>query len=355
MKYDSYYTSHTRTSYYRKALSLAAVCLLALLLIVIFYIQFMPVQKAGGASSLLLTSQSAAEVYVATEEAVQTLFTQENGDIQTVPTALASPVASASQDSLPQFSLAPFCFSGDPDYAYNDSRLAIHIQKKQETNIVYFICDIQTTDPTALRTALSGDKTYGDKEHTTDIAVRNGAVLAINGDCYSFHSHGTIIRDGKIVRSNKTTRHLLMLNTDGDLSIITDRKSQDPKTLGDMLINQNITQTWEFGPELIRDGQVVSLKSDFDLLSIRDNVLEPRTAIGQIGPLHYVIIVVDGRISGYSDGASLTKLQRLFKEAGAQIAFNLDGGGSTTLYFNGTVINRPSGGHERSVSDIIYF
>ena len=83
--------------------------------------------------------------------------------------------------------------------------------------------------------------------------------------------------------------------------------------------------------------------------------LEPRTAIGQIGPLHYIIIVVDGRQEGYSEGISLQNLQQLFVAYGAGTAMNLDGGGSTELWFQGQILNRPSGGKERRVSDIICF
>lgn len=355
MKNESDYAMHTRSFYDAKTILLAAAFLLALLLIIVLYKQSTSV-KADDVSISPLSSQSTMAPCVAVDEPFRTTYSQVLVDMQTAPAVIVSSVDSAPVTSQPHISLAPLCFSGEPGYAYNDDRLAIHIQKKQEINTVYFVCDIQTTDPSALRTALSGGIVNGDNEHTSDIAVRSGAVLAINGDCYSFHSNGTIIRNGKIIRSNKTTRHLLAINEDGDFSIFTDRNQQDAKLLGDTLLRQKVTQAWEFGPELIRDGQAISLnKSNFDLLSTRDGVLEPRTAIGQIGPLHYVIIVVDGRIDGYSDGASLSTLQRLFREAGAQTAFNLDGGGSTTLYFNGTVINRPSGGHERSVSDIIYF
>ncbi len=68
-----------------------------------------------------------------------------------------------------------------------------------------------------------------------------------------------------------------------------------------------------------------------------------------------MIIVVDGRRDGYSTGASIPQVQQLFIDEGVDFAFNLDGGGSTTLYFLGEVINMPSGGKERSVSDVIMF
>ena len=51
----------------------------------------------------------------------------------------------------------------------------------------------------------------------------------------------------------------------------------------------------------------------------------------------------------------MPQLQQLFLDEGAQFAFNLDGGGSTTLYFLGEVINMPSSGKQRSVSDVIMF
>lgn len=84
----------------------------------------------------------------------------------------------------------------------------------------------------------------------------------------------------------------------------------------------------------------------------------PRTAIGQVGENHYVIIVSEGRTDS-SESLSLYELAEEMKEAGATTAYNLDGGGSSTLYFNGKVVNQTVGGSqnrsEREVSDIIYF
>ena len=64
---------------------------------------------------------------------------------------------------------------------------------------------------------------------------------------------------------------------------------------------------------------------------------------------------IDGRQSGYSIGATLTQVAERMVELGCVTALSLDGGGSTTLYFRGEVINMPSGGKERSVSDVIMF
>ena len=68
------------------------------------------------------------------------------------------------------------------------------------------------------------------------------------------------------------------------------------------------------------------------------------------------MIVVDGR-SDESDGMELTELAQVFIDIGADVAYNLDGGGSATMWFNGALVNNPTDGHdneEREVSDIIY-
>jgi len=82
----------------------------------------------------------------------------------------------------------------------------------------------------------------------------------------------------------------------------------------------------------------------------------PRTAIGMIDKLHYIFLVSDGRTS-QSAGLSLLELAEVMHEYGCTVAYNLDGGGSSTMVFNGQVINNPTDGHsfgERKVSDIIY-
>ena len=85
----------------------------------------------------------------------------------------------------------------------------------------------------------------------------------------------------------------------------------------------------------------------------------PRTAIGQIDELHYVFVVSEGRTSDNA-GLSLYQLAQFMKSLGCTTAYNLDGGGSSTMYFDGEVINDPTGGGrgssggERKVSDIVY-
>lgn len=253
----------------------------------------------------------------------------------------------------------PVCFDGAPDYVYDDSatdnpHLKINIKKFENPGkLVYFVCDIQVASYEAITTAFANDKKVSSTALMEDIAQKNGAVLAINCDFCGDHDSGVIIRNGQKYRAKKTNKlDMLQIDRDGNFTLHYDRSKDNAEKLCDELLAQNIWQTIEFGPALVENGEKLSLDNKTHVISTRSTQLEPRTGIGQIAPLHYVIIVVEGRRDGYSDGISLQGLQQLFIDYGAQTAINLDGGGSTKLYFYNQVINRPSSS-KREVSDAL--
>lgn len=236
------------------------------------------------------------------------------------------------------------------DWSYQDDKRSIAINKVQEGNATYFVADVQITNVADFRTQLgSGLATV------STLATQANAVLAVNGDDYATHKYGVIIRNGELLRAHDTTRNLLAVDANGDMHVKTDRKGEDYKALGKQLIASGVWQTFEFGPELVNNGQAATFSKDFDVISTNPSRLEPRTAIGQLGALHYLIIVVDGRQDGYSVGMTLPDLQQLFIRYGATTAMNLDGGGSAEMWFQGAILNKPAGGEERYVSDIVCF
>ena len=108
-----------------------------------------------------------------------------------------------------------------------------------------------------------------------------------------------------------------------------------------------------FGPALVTDGAIAVDENDEVGRAMASN---PRTAIGVIDELHYVFLVSDGR-TGENDGLTLYELASFLQSLGCTTAYNLDGGGSSSMVFMGTVINNPVNGRrssERSVSDIVY-
>ena len=241
------------------------------------------------------------------------------------------------------------------ELVYETDRLKVSIEQKKKDGMTYFVADVQLSDVSQFKTAFAGDDfRSGIYEAVSDIAGRYNPVIAINADFCRYHREGVIIRNGELLRAqNIKKHHLLVVDKDGNLSAETNRTGKQG-LVANRLEQAQTWKTFEFGPLLVKDGEPVELPKSF-YVNCSEGYDNPRTAIGQKGPLHYVIIVVDGRRDGYSTGASIPQVQQLFLDEGVDFAFNLDGGGSTTLYFLGEVINMPSGGKERSVSDVIMF
>ena len=104
------------------------------------------------------------------------------------------------------------------------------------------------------------------------------------------------------------------------------------KQLSDLGAVEGLT----FGPPLIINGEKVIKNGDGGW------GISPRSAIGQKKDGTIMFLVIDGRQPGYSIGATLVDAQNMMYENGAYIAANLDGGSSTTLYYNGKVVNKPA-------------
>jgi exopolysaccharide biosynthesis protein len=110
------------------------------------------------------------------------------------------------------------------------------------------------------------------------------------------------------------------------------------------------------GPALLRDGRILD---DYEAESSKFGPgfslrRHPRTAVGILEDGTLVFVVVDGRQEGLSVGMTLPELAALLKERGARDAYNLDGGGSSTMIVAGRVVNSPSDEQgERPSSDAI--
>ncbi|WP_178020093.1 phosphodiester glycosidase family protein [uncultured Paenibacillus sp.] len=244
------------------------------------------------------------------------------------------------------------------DWNYESDAVKIHIDQIQEGSgsdqITYFVADVQMKDSTALQSAFA-ENSFGRNitQATSEIAESHGAVFAVNGDYYGFREDGVIIRNGTLYR-DEPARTGLALFQDGTMEAY-----DEQEVTSESLLERGVTQTLSFGPALIQGGQV---NTDLDSVKIDTNFgnrsiqgANPRTGIGLIAPNHYVFVVVDGRKEGYSQGMTLTELAQVFEDLGCTEAYNLDGGGSSTMYFKGRVVNNPQGkGRERGVSDILY-
>lgn len=242
----------------------------------------------------------------------------------------------------------------DTSYTSSDKSIVITKVKTGEgaDTVTYFVADIELGAGTCLRSAFSSGAYGGREEDTSDIALANDAIVAVNGDYYSMRDDGIIIRNGVLYR-DLPARTGLAIYTDGTMQVYDEAETSAEKLLGDGVWN-----TYSFGPALVADGDIVDGIDSYEPdPNARHKIqgVNPRTGIGIIEANHFVFVVVDGRQEGYSRGVTLTEFARIFLELGCSTAYNLDGGGSSTLYFMGEVVNRPSQARsERSVSDILF-
>ncbi|MGG7078768.1 phosphodiester glycosidase family protein [Clostridium sardiniense] len=231
---------------------------------------------------------------------------------------------------------------------YRSPSMDIKIENviRENSNIDMWVVDIKVKSANQIKSAFAGNKfTLKEKEKTSTIAKRNNAILAINGSAYGFNDKGFVIRDKVLYRETSLDVGPLIIKDNGDFAIY----DQGKKT-GQEMLDLGAMHVYDFGPDLIRDGDIV----DYGDTWYKDDK-QPRTVIGQKGSLEYVIIVVDGR-SRKSEGMSLYDVALELENRGCYVGYNLDGGGSTTLYFNGKVLNNPSDIlGERKISDILYF
>lgn len=267
----------------------------------------------------------------------------------TLPTATveASTAPTATEPPAEQATTAPI----SADTEYHDDQIDIVLTTMRVENTTVYVADVQIADISLLKTALAGNTYARNLTETTSVQAANtGAILAINGDYYGAQERGYVLRNGVLYRASaQSGTDALVIGADGNFRII-----NEGETSADTLVREGAWQVLTFGPALINGGQVTVSSSDEVGRAMTSN---PRTAIGQISEGHYLLVVSDGRTKE-SAGLSLRQLAELMQSLGAQIAYNLDGGGSSTMVFQGRVVNNPTTNgrsiRERSVSDIVY-
>ena len=238
--------------------------------------------------------------------------------------------------------------------SYDDGNIMIQIRTKRVADTTVYIADVKLADPTILKAGLAGDA-FGRNlaEVTSSIAERNGAVFAINGDYYGFREKGYVLRNGYLYRSASNTRYPygedLVIWEDGAFEIV-----NEEDVTAEELADRGAQQIFSFGPALVIDGEGGVIEGEE---VERAQITNPRRAVGSREPLHCLMVGSDGR-TRESRGLYLFRLAELMRDEGCETAYNLDGGGSSTIWFNGKVLNKPTTYGdviaERTMSDIVY-
>ncbi len=220
-------------------------------------------------------------------------------------------------------------------------------------NVTAWIAEVWIGHASQLRTAPSEafDAKKNHDKSAEEIAESKNAVLAFDGDYITRMNDGYLLRQGTFYWDKLTgkIRDILLIDEAGDF-----HPYHIPKrdTLPQEIDGKKIINAFCFGPILVEDGDVCAKMPDFKYLYPKEHY--GRIAICQLGPLHYKVIATT-MIQNYSLGLPLKEFAQLCKDEGAITAYNLDGGYSTALLFNGRRLNVQKKVTFRKVADIVYF
>lgn len=298
------------------------------------------------AGYVLMDTFLIARTYQTAAEPNLSMFSSESGQslsFQSPQTVQDSKAASSMETQELQ--------ANAENVVYSDENICIAMTQYREYDTDIYVAEVWLSSAQYLKTAFA-ENSYGKNvtAKTSEIASQCEAILAINGDYYGARESGYVIRNGVVYRDyGSGSTDILCIYADGSFGITNSTEASAQE-----LVDSGVWQAFSFGPGLVENGGITVDQNTEVGKAMASN---PRTAIGQISELHYVFVVSDGR-TDQSEGLSLYELATFLQSLGVKTAYNLDGGGSSTMVLMGEVINNPTTGgsrtKERSVSDIVY-
>ena len=268
------------------------------------------------------------------------------------------------------------------DNEYQDESISVKIYEGRYADTDYVYAHVKIVHPSQLRTMPSSiyagtnqrSKNYSFKNTSTTrgrfVASLSNAVIAINGDYYTKPECTVVFRMSTQYRNQADgLRDLLIIDKNGDFSTLAAPKKADYAAYYEAN-KDNMYQVFCFGPLLVENG-VSIIPEDYQNRYIGAQNLAQRTALCQLGPLEYMLVTSYGNQTKGNKGLTIPEFAQVCEiagkalkpEGGCRIAFNLDGGNSTTMVFKRldqkagkmryVKVNCPD--IERFLSDIIYF
>lgn len=233
------------------------------------------------------------------------------------------------------------------DNSYTSPEVSITIDKivteQGNTKLTYYVADIYVASLDNFKTYTAhGKMQYFDTQDAEEMAAQSNAILAISGDFLTYQKTGFLVRNGVPYVADRNYS-ICALFSDGTMETY-DRGSYNVQDI----MSRNPVQVWSFGPVLLDSDGTVRDKYD---VSTAVSYPNPRCAVGYYEPGHYCFVTVDGRQS-HSAGMQIPQLAKVFEDLGCKVAYNLDGGGTAVMMFDGDKISKQSNGG-RELGDIL--
>ena len=321
------------------------VAMVAVVLVIFALFHHVLPRKGEAITTIVALNQLSAATAGAAEQAgggMEHTATAQTLEATPLPAPSPSPVVYAPGDFSAAFPQEDT--GANALHSYQSDNLRIAVNMVQENDITYYIADVWVRDIRTFQTAFAqGEYGVGVHAEPKKIADENNAIFAITGDYCGARNSGVVIRNGNLYRDSVSS-DVCVLYIDGTMKTYAQEEFDVMEA-----VNGDAWQAWGFGPRLLNEnGEAIDT---FDS-SIKGK--NPRSAMGYFEPGHYCFITVDGRQNGYSVGMTLAELSQVFADLGCKAAFNLDGGATAQMIFQGELVNRPYNG-ERQSSDIICF
>ena len=248
----------------------------------------------------------------------------------------------------PAVTLAP----GTPVRYYQDETILAITWKQVLDGGVYTFSEVKIAHPSQFRRFLAGGEFGSDKLYvTTEMAQSVNAVVASSGDFYGYRQAGTLVYDGVVRRVNNGLVDTCYIDKNGDMLFTTRFDEMDKEQSQRFVDEKEILFSLAFGPVLIQEGRVVTPDS-YAVGEIND--CYPRAALCQLGKLHYLLAVVNGEET-LPEVPTIHRFAQNLCSSGITKAYALDGGQTAVIAMDGQLINAVLYGHQRKISDIIYF
>ena len=179
------------------------------------------------------------------------------------------------------------------------------------------------------------------KENDGLVGINGGGFEDLDGWGNGSIPYGSIIKDGKHIWQHSGGSGQLVGFTKDNKMYLTDKSAEEA-------IKDGMEDAVEFGPNLIVNGKVTKIHGDGGWGTA------PRTVVAQRKDGIVLFLIIEGRLPGYSIGATMNDVIEILLRYKAYNAANMDGGASSTMSVNGKLYNRPSAGAEyggRTVSN----
>lgn len=237
----------------------------------------------------------------------------------------------------------------DGQTRYEDDSIRVEITKTTAYESTCFVAKVEIGDASQLRSETAAESfKYRRTVPGHRLAQKARAVIAINGDFYSYMNDGYMVRQGEEYRDfPDVNRDILLIDKDGNFHIVPNATREKIEAYKE----KTIVNSFNFGPGLVIDGKLGENMRNYNNGAM---FYRQRVAIGQSDEKTYYLFVTEGRSDG-SRGMTLLEFRDFVSQYPVKNCYNLDGGNSAHLIFNNERINAVGFRDVRDINDILYF